>query len=143
MFSEDYFMYAEDVDLNYKIRRLGLANYYIGSAEVVHYGGKSSSRQPVNQWATMMKYRAMLRLFTKTHGQMYGRIYRFAMGATAMLRLFTLALVFPFVDREAVDPHWGNGMQCAGGRWGYTISRFDYRNLSRPKTKLCAAFAEN
>ena len=102
MFSEEYFMYAEDLDLNYQVNRLGLKNYYVGSAQVIHYGGKSSSLQPVNQWATMMKHRAMVRLFTKTHGRMYSRTYRIAMGASATLRLFALALIFPFANREAV-----------------------------------------
>ncbi len=101
MFSEDYFMYAEDLDLNYQVRRLGLTNYYVGDAEVIHYGGKSSSRQPVNQWATMMQHRAMLRLFTKTHGQMYGRSYQAAMATAAALRLVALVLVSPFVNRDA------------------------------------------
>lgn len=113
MFSEDYFMYAEDLDLNYQVKHLGLINYYVGSAEVVHYGGKSSSRQPVNQWATMMKYRAMLRLFTKTHGKIYGRSYRIAMGTAATLRLFALALIFPFGDRDAV--------RCASGKWNAVL----------------------
>jgi GT2 family glycosyltransferase len=106
-FSEDYFMYAEDLDLNYQVKRLGLSNYYVGSAEVIHYGGKSSSRQPINQWATMMKYRAMLRLFTKTHGRTYSRAYRFAMGSAATMRLVALAMAFPFGDKDAVRSAFG------------------------------------
>lgn len=102
MFSEDYFMYAEDLDLNYQVNRLGLINYYLGCAEVIHYGGRSSSRQPVNHWATMMKYRAMVRLFTKIHGKIYGCTYRIAMGVSAILRLSALAVSFPFADRESV-----------------------------------------
>jgi N-acetylglucosaminyl-diphospho-decaprenol L-rhamnosyltransferase len=102
MFSEDYFMYAEDLDLNHKINRLGLANYYVGDAVILHYGGKSSSRQTVSQWATIMKHRAMVRLFTKTHGRIYGSMYQAAMGASAVARLFLLAILFPFGDRRTV-----------------------------------------
>jgi N-acetylglucosaminyl-diphospho-decaprenol L-rhamnosyltransferase len=102
MFSEDYFMYAEDLDLNFKVKNLGLANYYVGWAEIIHHGGKSSSRQRVSQWATMMKYRAMSRLFQKTRGRMYGAMYRIAMGSTAAGRLVLLAIMLPFGDRESV-----------------------------------------
>jgi GT2 family glycosyltransferase len=95
MFSEDYFMYAEDVDLNYKVKRSGLTNYYVGEATIVHYGGGSSSRQEVNHWATIMKYRAMRRLFAKTRGQLYGSLFRAAMGFAAVGRLVLLVLAYP------------------------------------------------
>ena len=96
MFSEDYFMYAEDIDLNYKVSRAGYTNYYVSSAAIVHHGGKSSSRQGVSYWATLMKYRAMRRLFRKTRGPLYGSLYRATIGFSAVARLILLALAFPF-----------------------------------------------
>ena len=42
MFSTDYFMYTEDIDLCYKIRTAGYKAYYVRGARVVHHGGKSS-----------------------------------------------------------------------------------------------------
>jgi N-acetylglucosaminyl-diphospho-decaprenol L-rhamnosyltransferase len=96
MFSEEYFMYAEDIDLNYKVARNGLRNYYISDAVIIHYGGRSSSQKSVNQWATMMKYRAMGQYYTKNHGLVYATIYRTAMGISAFGRLFMIALAFPF-----------------------------------------------
>jgi GT2 family glycosyltransferase len=106
MFSEDYFMYAEDIDLNYKVDRAGFSNYYLGQAAVIHYGGGSSSRQEVSHWATLMKYRAMRRLFGKIKGECYGRTYRALIGFAAMGRLALLTLAFPFGnvfwDRESI-----------------------------------------
>lgn len=96
MFSEDYFMYAEDLDLNYKLKQAGYTNYYIGEASIVHHGGRSSSQQKVNQWATMMKYRAMTRYYRKTRGRTYEEAYRAAMGCVALSRLVVLALMYPF-----------------------------------------------
>ena len=43
-----------------------------------------------------MKYRAMLRLFRNTRGQMYGFGYRSAMGAVALGRIVLLGVIFPF-----------------------------------------------
>ncbi|MEB0001342.1 glycosyltransferase family 2 protein [Cryobacterium sp. 10I1] len=41
-FDESYFMYFEDVDLGYRIGRLGLRNVYLPSATVVHTGAHST-----------------------------------------------------------------------------------------------------
>jgi N-acetylglucosaminyl-diphospho-decaprenol L-rhamnosyltransferase len=95
MFSEDYFMYAEDIDLNYKVKRAGLKNYYIGKAVIIHHGGGSSSQQWVSQWKTIMKYRAMRRYYRKTRGPVYASMYRAAMGGAALARLILLALAYP------------------------------------------------
>ena len=106
MFSEEYFMYAEDIDLNYKVKSAGFTNYYVGEAAMIHHGGKSSSRQDVSYWATIMKYRAMGRLFRKTRGRLYGSMYRIAMGCAAVGRLIVLALAYPLGnivwDRETL-----------------------------------------
>lgn len=97
MFTEDYFMYAEDIDLNYKVKKAGFANYYIGSAAIVHHGG-GSSRQEVGHWATVMKYRAMGKLFRKTGGLLYGGAYRATMACAAAGRLLVLALAYPLAN---------------------------------------------
>jgi GT2 family glycosyltransferase len=93
LFSEEYFMYAEDLDLNYKVKAAGLTNYYVGETAIIHHGGTSSSRQRVSHWATIMKYRAMVQLFRKTRGSVYALGYRLAMGAVATGRLLLLGLM--------------------------------------------------
>jgi len=106
LFSEDYFMYAEDLDLNYKVKAEGFANYYVGETAIIHHGGKSSSRQKVSHWATIMKYRAMVQLFRKMRGGVYAFAYRVAMGVVAIGRLVLLVLLMPFGnilgDRESL-----------------------------------------
>jgi GT2 family glycosyltransferase len=99
---EDYFMYAEDIDLNYRVRKLGYASYYIGGAQVIHHGGRSSSRQKVSQWSTVMTYRAMLRFYRTNRGRAYAEAYRLAMGCSAVIRLILLAAMFPFGDRISI-----------------------------------------
>jgi N-acetylglucosaminyl-diphospho-decaprenol L-rhamnosyltransferase len=113
MYSEDYFMYGEDIDLNFKVKRAGFTNYYVGDTAIIHHGGKSSSLQAASHWATIMKYRAMGRLFCKMRGRMYGWLYRAAMGCTAAGRLVLLAIAYPmgnvFWDRKS--------MQFAANKW--------------------------
>jgi GT2 family glycosyltransferase len=95
-FSEDYFMYAEDLDLCYKVAKAGFTNYYIGEAIVIHHGGKSSRQRAVDQWATIMKFKAVQHFCSKTRGRVYGVVYQAAMGCSAVGRLLLIYLVFPF-----------------------------------------------
>jgi GT2 family glycosyltransferase len=122
-FSEDYFMYAEDLDLNFRVRRAEFTNYYVGETAIIHHGGRSSARQSVSQWATIMKYRAMLQLFRKTRGRAYAFSYRLAMGLVAIGRLGLLALLSPFrksgSDRESLRfsfAKWRAVLRWAVGR---------------------------
>ena len=87
-FSEDYFMYAEDVDLCYKVAKTGFTNYYVPQAQIVHYGGKSS----VKSRAVLMKWRSILHYVAKHHGNVYQLAFRMAMACSAMLRLAVLSL---------------------------------------------------
>ena len=115
-FSEDYFMYAEDIDLNYKTAQQGYASYYVGGGRVVHYAGKSS-RQRKNQWSTVMKFRAMVKLFRKTRGRTYAVTYQIAMGAAALARLTLLILVRPFVS-VLFD---ATRVRCASDKWNAVL----------------------
>ena len=118
MFSEEYFMYAEDLDLNWKVRALGLTNYYIEDSEIVHHGGRSSSRQMVSQWSTKMMYTAMLCYYQKNRGPVYAVLYRMAMATSALVRLLLLALMYPFVDQQvyrAASSKWSVVLRWALG----------------------------
>jgi N-acetylglucosaminyl-diphospho-decaprenol L-rhamnosyltransferase len=113
LMSEDYFMYAEDVDLNYKVRQLGYLSYYVGEAQIVHHGGRSSSRQNISQWSTIMTYRAMSRFYRMSRGRVYGATYRAAMGLAAIVRITCLAIMFPFGDKA--------GIRWAAAKWGTVL----------------------
>jgi len=125
MFSDEFFMYGEDLDLNCKVKKLGLSNYYIEDAEIIHHGGKSSSRQTVSNWSTIMKYRAMQRYYDKNRSHLYAWMYRSAMGASAAGRLLLLALASPFVDKElfrAVSSKWATVLKWAMGHGDLTLA---------------------
>jgi hypothetical protein len=89
MFSEEYFMYAEDVDLCWKVTRAGFPNYYVGQGNIIHYGGVSSPRA----WQTVMKTKAELRLVANFRGGFYALLFRSALALNAALRLLVAALV--------------------------------------------------
>lgn len=100
MFSEDYFMYAEDLDLCFKIAQAGFVNYYLPQGRIIHYGGKSSN--PTR--ATAMKWKSNLHYFAKHRGFGYLLLFRIAMTFSALLRLALIilwAVVSPRARGEA------------------------------------------
>jgi GT2 family glycosyltransferase len=100
MFTEDYFMYAEDLDLCYKVKALGLRNYYVGKAQVIHHGGQSSNRVNVSNWSTIMRFKAVHKFCIKQQGSFYGSLFRTTMGAAALLRVLVLSVAKPFAAND-------------------------------------------
>jgi GT2 family glycosyltransferase len=96
-FSVDYFMYAEDVDLCYQVRRLGLKTYFLPDAAVIHYGGSSSKQRGGSSWTAVMQAKAILKFSEKTHGRFYGFAYRLSVLAVAICRLAILTALAPIV----------------------------------------------
>lgn len=63
-FDEDYFMYAEDIDLSYRIQKAGYRNFYFADSCIIHFKGESTAKQTAvyfnNFYGTMA-------LFVKKH----------------------------------------------------------------------------
>src|SRR5262249_25499046 len=88
---DEYFMYADDLDLCYKLEQTGYSNYYVGSASMIHHGGKSTGQRRVNQWSTVMKFNSIFKFCVKTRGWLYAGMYRAVMGCSAAGRLLLLS----------------------------------------------------
>jgi GT2 family glycosyltransferase len=102
-FSTDYFMYTEDIDLCYKVRGAGLKVCYVGDAEIVHYGGQSSTKSETDGFADIVMRESIYRFLGKTRGKTYAASYRRAIGIAALTRIMLLrvALWLP-LDRAAL-----------------------------------------
>jgi N-acetylglucosaminyl-diphospho-decaprenol L-rhamnosyltransferase len=87
MFTEDYFMYSEDVDLCLKARRAGRRNFLVPSAEVVHHGGTSSDQASVSSFSSVMMLESRWRFFRRTRSEVYGFVYRLSMMGVSAVRL--------------------------------------------------------
>jgi O-antigen biosynthesis protein len=63
-FSEDYFMYGEDIDLSYCVQKAGFQNVYFADTAVIHYKGESTKKGSLNY--VKLFYNAMI-IFAKKH----------------------------------------------------------------------------
>jgi GT2 family glycosyltransferase len=118
MFSPEYFMYAEDLDLCYRISRAGLRAYYVGEATIIHHGGASTKRRGVNHFNTVVKRESISLFFRKYSGKRKAFFYRFSMLGISILRLFILATLFP----AGVVAHRGGSFAYGFGKWAKVLS---------------------
>ena len=109
-FSEDYFMYAEDLDLCYKIRQAGYTNYYIPDAAVIHFGGGSSGKGPSDFAAVMMR-ESLWRFMKKNRGNIYGMAYRASILISAIGRLLLLMILLPLQPIRKSGASWNASLK--------------------------------
>lgn len=63
-FDEDYFMYAEDIDLSYRIQKAGYKNFYFAGTTIIHFKGESTSKRSA---AYLDNFYGTMVLFVKKH----------------------------------------------------------------------------
>jgi GT2 family glycosyltransferase len=63
-FDEAFFMYGEDIDLCFRIKKSGYTNYYFSQTTIIHFKGESTKKGSLNY--VRMFYHAMS-IFVKKH----------------------------------------------------------------------------
>ena len=89
LFTETYFMYAEDLELSYKLKQAGYQIHFVPACRLVHHGSKSSERVGPN-FETLQQKESILQFLRSTRGRNYGNCYRLAVALTAATRVSLL-----------------------------------------------------
>jgi hypothetical protein len=112
-FNERYFMYAEDVELSYRVKNVGRTNYYVASAVVIHHGGRSSEQKSESFFSTVMIREAVWQFFRTTRGRFYSDIYRTTTCLAAIARLAVLS----FLRLLPVSQQMRSGAVLSSRKW--------------------------
>jgi len=64
-FDEQFFMYAEDIDLSYRLQHMGYTNFYIADTTIIHFKGESTKK---DSGYTKLFYKAMDQFYRKHFG---------------------------------------------------------------------------
>jgi hypothetical protein len=106
LFSTDYFMFSEDIDLCDKVGSAGWKLCYVAGATITHHLGQSSKHREEDAFRIVAVRESMFRFFRKTRGVRYAHLYRMALLAMASARIpilaLLLALPLPGIGRTAV-----------------------------------------
>ena len=113
MFSTDYFMYSEDIDLCFKVWKAGWDAYFIPKSIVVHHGGASSSQSKVNTFSDVMMLESRRRFFRKTRNSWYSMLFQFGMLLVSFIRVAVLVFVLPALHMRGK----ADGLEAALKKW--------------------------
>lgn len=104
-FDPSYFMYAEDMDMCFRIRRSGLGIYHATQAQVLHHGG-GSSRTQFSKFSVVMMREAIHVYILSNQGKMHAGAYRFLMASSSGLRVIVLLVCTLFTAGENRASKW-------------------------------------
>jgi GT2 family glycosyltransferase len=88
-FDPDFFMYGEDIDLSYRIQKLGYKNYYFSESTIIHFKGESTRKGSLNY--VKMFYNAMSIFVKKHYTGTSARFYVFFLHIAIWLRALAAA----------------------------------------------------
>ena len=103
---EQFFMYGEDLDLCYRVKKSGWNVYYVPRTQIIHYKGESARRSDIDE--VKMFYEAM-RIFVRKHirrGMVYALVLHAGIGLRewiAFILKFGKTLRVAVVDFVMVD----------------------------------------
>jgi len=63
-FDEDFFMYGEDIDLSFRIKKTGFKNYYFAETTIIHFKGESTQK---NNPEYAERFYGAMKLFVQKH----------------------------------------------------------------------------
>lgn len=120
-FTEGYFMYGEDLDLCFKIKKAGYKVLFCPAIHVLHYGGSSTDKQRAN-FSSIMTRESVLRFFLNNRGSWHANMYRLAMIISAVVRIVAIfpMCIFRFsilkrgsasLDKWVSILRWGIGIE--------------------------------
>jgi GT2 family glycosyltransferase len=90
LLDEDYFIYGDEADLQYRIKEAGWEIYYLPEATTIHYGGRSMTRWPRRK----MVYRGKMLFYKKNYGPVRTFLLRIMLASLSMMKLGVWSLMF-------------------------------------------------
>jgi O-antigen biosynthesis protein len=89
---EDFFMYGEDIDLSYRILQAGYKNYYFPEVRIIHFKGKSTSR---DNYTDIFNFYSAMRIYSgKRHEEKFTLLYFLIIPAIYLREGFSVLIRF-------------------------------------------------
>ena len=83
MLDEEYFIYGDEADLQYRLQQAGWKVYYLPTSTTLHYGGRSMDR-----WRRRkMVYRGKMFFYQKNYGSLKSGVLRLMLGSLSFMKM--------------------------------------------------------
>lgn len=92
LFDEDFFMYGEDIDLSYRLSRMGYINYYFPDVCITHFKGMSTPR---NKYTDIIHFYNAMKIYAgKRNREKFNPLYLIIIPAIWIREGIALAVRF-------------------------------------------------
>lgn len=96
LLDEEYFIYGDEADLQYRLKKAGWEIYFLPNATTVHYGGRSMDR-----WRRRkMVYRGKMIFYQKHYGSFKAFILRLMLGILSFVKLIVWSISYVLPNKR-------------------------------------------
>lgn len=99
LLDEEYFIYGDEADLQYRLKKAGWKVYYLPDSTIIHYGGRSMDR-----WRRRkMVYRGKMMFYRKHYGAFRTFVLRLMLAGLSLAKFIPwgIAFLFPGLNERA------------------------------------------
>jgi len=98
LLDEGYFIYGDEADLQYRLKREGWEIYFLPNATTIHYGGRSMDR-----WRRRkMVYRGKMLFYQKHYSFLKTLALRLMLGILSVAKLIPWAVMFILPNKRDI-----------------------------------------
>lgn len=90
LLDENYFIYGDEADLQYRIKKAGWEIFYLPSATIIHYGGRSMTRWPRRK----LVYRGKMLFFQKHYSALKTSLLRVMLALISSIKMLFWGVVY-------------------------------------------------
>jgi len=111
LLDEGYFIYGDEADLQYRLKKAGWEIYFLPNATTIHYGGRS-----MNRWSRRkMVYRGKLLFYQKHYGFLKTLALRLILGILSVAKLVPWAILYLLPNKhDAAKKELQSNMEVIG-----------------------------
>ena len=101
LLDDSFFMYTEEVDLNYRLKKAGWKIYWEPRSKIIHYGGQSTK---LNQTAMFLQlYKTKIQFFRKHYSGITTSFYKLVLALAAILRIVVSPIPLLLDDKSGLN----------------------------------------
>jgi N-acetylglucosaminyl-diphospho-decaprenol L-rhamnosyltransferase len=96
LLDEEYFIYGDELDIQYRMKKAGWEIYYLPQATTIHYGGRSMDRWPRRK----MVYRGKMLFYAKNYGPLWTGALRLMLAVLSLAKVLVWGLAYLVPSRR-------------------------------------------